>query len=99
MQDSILKALHTSNDAGNCEANHCPPPAKQPSISLLEQNLRVRIEIFSLDAQEVLSYSAQADLPTLQEQLELQLDQLHHFINELQWVQWLKQNKPVFAQG
>ena len=100
MQDNTLKALHPNNAAVNgisksiegiLPKNFIPqnPLPDTPSIALFEESLRERLEAFALDAQEALGYSMQTDMETLQERLELQMNQLRHLINEIRLLHWL----------
>ena len=100
MQDNTLKALHPNNAPVNgipqsiegiLPKKFTPqrPLPDTPSIAMFEESLRERLEAFALDAQEALGYSMQTDIETLQECLELQMNQLRHLINEVRLLHWL----------
>ena len=65
--------------------------AHMPSIDLLEEGLRVRLEAFGLDDQAIFNYSAQTSLDHLESHLELQQIQLNFLLNEVRCLRWIKQ--------
>jgi hypothetical protein len=68
------------------------------SISLLEESLRVRLEAFAFEDREMFEYTAQRDLSTLQNQLELQLLQIKYLLNEIDTVHLLKKQPFIHEQ-
>mgnify|MGYP001104282790 FL=1 len=71
-----------------------------PSLGLLEENIRVRLERFSFSANTPLEHyretdytltAANADL--IANHLELTILELKYLINDLYWLQWIKAKK------
>jgi uncharacterized coiled-coil protein SlyX len=88
MQDTIFNFFNPNQ----AEVNDTVSTSVLPNaaiISRFEESLRVRLEGFALDAHEVLTYSLNHNLATLQEHLELQQNQLDYLINDLRLLQWL----------
>lgn len=104
MQDSTFEAFDANNafvnnlkgkiaETVNTPCETPPTTVNVPSIAMFEASLRERLEIFALDTQEALSYSVQTDVETLKEQLELQLNQLQHLLNEVHLLSWHQATK------
>lgn len=63
-----------------------------PSIKLFEEGLRVRLESFDFDVQDICAYSAQASLARLESHLEkIQEVHLKFLFNDIRCLRWLKQ--------
>ena len=79
MQDTKLEAL----------APNAYPDYQKPSLSLFEESVRIRLELFSLDAHIPLENYLNQDFETVEEQLDLQIDQLRFLLNEVRLLrQW-----------
>ena len=72
--------------------------AHQPSVSLLEQSLRARVEAFAFDAQEMFDMSENNDLHTLIDQIDARIQELVFLRNDVRWVAWFKENSPFVVQ-
>ena len=72
--------------------------AHQPSVSLLEQSLKARVEAFAFDVQEMFDMSENHDLYTLIDQIDARIQELGFLRNDVRWVAWFKENNPFVAQ-
>ena len=73
---------------------------KRPSLALMEENLRVRLERFSFSAHTPLEqlreggYKLNAhNTESITNHLELTILDLRYLINDLHWLQWIKARK------
>lgn len=66
--------------------------AHLPSIELFEEGLRVRLESFGFDGQDIFAYSTQASLARLESHLE-EIQQVHlkFLLNDIRCLRWIKQ--------
>jgi hypothetical protein len=93
MQGTTLNVFFAKNTA----TNHEPlPPLKMPPIASFEASLHLRLETFALDVQDNLKHSLTTEAEDLQEQLEIQLNQLQHLLNDVRWFRWC--NEQVHAK-
>ena len=74
----------------------------KPSVAILEENLRVRLERFSFSAHTPLeqlregSYTFNAhNTEKIATHLELTILDLKYLINDLYWLQWIKTRKGI----
>ncbi len=72
----------------------------KPSLSLLEENIRVRLERFSFSAHTPLEHLREegyhlGDTNTefITNHLEITILELRYLINDLHWLQWIKARK------
>ncbi len=72
----------------------------KPSLALLEENLRVRLERFSFSAHTPLEHYREAgykltagNVDSIVNHLELTILDLKYLINDLYWLQWIKAKK------
>ena len=72
--------------------------AHQPSVSLLEQSLKARVEAFAFDVQEMFEMSENNDLHTLIDQIDARIQELVFLRNDVRWVTWFKENSPFVVQ-
>ena len=86
MQDTTLSASHQN----------------KPSLAILEENLRVRLERFSFSAHTPLEHfregAYQLNAQTTEKianHLELTILDLKYLINDLYWLQWIKARKGI----
>ena len=92
MQGTTLNVFFAKNTA----TNHEPlPPLKMPPIASFEASLNLRLETFALDVQDNLKHSLTTGAEDLQEQLEIQLNQLQHLLNDVQWFRWCNEQVPI----
>lgn len=70
----------------------------QPSVSLLEQSLKARVEAFAFDIQEMHDISENNDLHTLIDQIDARIQELVFLRNDVRWVTWFKENSSFVAQ-
>ncbi|HAS45991.1 MAG TPA: hypothetical protein DCS93_36245 [Microscillaceae bacterium] len=75
---------------------------KRPSVTLMEENLRVRLERFSFSAHTPLEqlreggYTLNArNTEKIASHLELTILDLKYLINDLYWLQWIKAHKGI----
>ncbi len=75
---------------------------KRPSVTLMEENLRVRLERFSFSAHTPLEhlreggYSLSAhNTEKIANHLEVTILELKYLINDLYWLQWIKARREV----
>ena len=76
------------------------PTPNKPSLTILEENLRVRLERFSFSAHTPLEqlreggYTLNArNTEKIVSHLELTILDLKYLINDLYWLQWIKTRK------
>ena len=73
-----------------------------PSLGLLEENLRVRLERFSFSAHTPLEHYREAgykltagNTESIVNHLELTILDLKYLINDLYWLEWIKAKKAI----
>ncbi len=62
---------------------HFLPPAQTPSITLFAEGIRVRLEQFILNAQNLLDHYQQDDYEKITDNLELTALELRYLLNEM----------------
>ena len=77
-------------------------PQNKPSIAILEENIRVRLERFSFSAHTPLEQLREGgyklhpnNSETIVNHLELIILDLKYLINDLYWLQWIKARKGI----
>jgi len=72
----------------------------KPSLALLEENLRTRLERFSFSAHTPLEHFREGgsklnpgNTEKIANHLELTILELRYLINDLYWLQWIKARK------
>ena len=74
----------------------------KPSLTLLEENLRTRLERFSFSAHTPLEHFHEGgyafnprNTEKITNHLEVTILELRYLINDLHWLQWIKAKKGV----
>ncbi len=77
---------------------------KRPSVTLMEENLRVRLERFSFSAHTPLEQLREGgytlnthNTDKIANHLEVTILELKYLINDLYWLQWIKDKSPSFT--
>ena len=72
----------------------------RPSLALMEENIRVRLERFSFSAHTPLEHLHEGgyklnanNTDTISNHLEVTILELRYLINDLHWLQWIKDRK------
>ncbi len=72
----------------------------KPSLTLMEENIRVRLERFSFSAHTPLEHFHEAgcqlnecNTESIANHLEITILELRYLINDLYWLQWIKARK------
>ena len=75
-------------------------PQNKPSITLMEENIRVRLERFSFSAHTPLENLREGgyrlnsnNTEAITNHLEITILELRYLINDLHWLQWIKARK------
>ena len=68
---------------------------RKPSIEILEKTLRFRLESFIHDVHDIFDPSVAIAFETLEEEIELKINQLNRYLNDVRVLSFFKENESI----